>query len=81
MQMNYLKAKLDANQMIDQKVEDINHLISQNPNLSHDEKNKLISQINKLVNGIKDEIQQAINKQQIENATTKLDEVIETTKN
>ena len=44
-------------------------------------KNKLISQINKLVNGIKDEIQQAINKQQIENATTKLDEVIETTKN
>ena len=43
-------------------------------------KNKLISQI-KLVNGIKDEIQQAINKQQIENATTKLDEVIETTKN
>ncbi len=74
------KAKLDANQMIDQKVEDINHLISQNPNLSHDEKNKLISQINKLVNGIKDEIQQAINKQQIENATTKLDEVIETTK-
>lgn len=32
------KAKLDANQMIDQKVEDINHLISQNPNLSHDEK-------------------------------------------
>lgn len=74
------KAKLDANQMIDQKVEDINHLISQNPNLSHDEKNKLISQINKLVNGIKNEIQQAINKQQIENATTKLDEVIETTK-
>lgn len=44
-------------------------------------KNKLISQINKLVNGIKNEIQQAINKQQIENATTKLDEVIETTKN
>ncbi|PZP87639.1 MAG: cell wall-binding protein, partial [Staphylococcus epidermidis] len=74
------KAKLDANQMIDQKVEDINHLISQNPNLSNEEKNKLISQINKLVNGIKDEIQQAINKQQIENATTKLDEVIETTK-
>lgn len=74
------KAKLDANQMIDQKVEDINHLISQNPNLSNEEKNKLISQINKLVNGIKNEIQQAINKQQIENATTKLDEVIETTK-
>ena len=38
MQMNYLKAKLDANQMIDQKVENINHLISQNPNLSNEEK-------------------------------------------
>ena len=35
--------------MIDQKVENINHLISQNPNLSNEEKNKLISQIKKLV--------------------------------
>lgn len=75
------KAKLDANQMIDQKVENINHLISQNPNLSNEEKNKLISQIKKLVNEIKNEIHQAINKQQIENATTKLDGIIDTTKN
>ncbi len=74
------KAKLDANQMIDQKVENINHLISQNPNLSNEEKNKLISQIKKLVNEIKNEIHQAINKQQIENATTKLDGIIDTTK-
>ena len=74
------KAKLDANQMIDQKVENINHLISQNPNLSNEEKNKLISQIKKLVNEIKNEIHQAINKQQVENATTKLDGIIDTTK-
>ncbi len=67
--------------MIDQKVENINHLISQNPNLSNEEKNKLISQIKKLVNEIKNEIHQAINKQQIENATTKLDGIIDTTKN
>ena len=32
--MNYKSKTRDANQMIDQKVEDINHLISQNPNLS-----------------------------------------------
>ena len=44
-------------------------------------KKKLISQIKKLVNEIKNEIHQAINKQQIENATTKLDGIIDTTKN
>ncbi|WP_422124956.1 DUF1542 domain-containing protein [Staphylococcus caprae] len=70
------KAKLDANNEIDQKVKDILNNIDQNPNLTAKEKDKLRADLAHAVNDIKKRIDQATDKQTIADEKAKAEQLL-----
>ncbi|MGX0051773.1 DNA repair exonuclease SbcCD ATPase subunit [Staphylococcus capitis] len=68
------KAKIDANNEIDQKLKGLLNNIDQNPNLSNQEKEKLKDDLNHAIENIKNEIDRATNKQAV--ADEKLKQII-----
>lgn len=73
------KAKIDANNEIDQKVKDILNNIDQNPNLTAKEKDKLKADLEHTVNDIKKRIDQATDKQTISDEKAKVDQLLKDT--
>lgn len=73
------KAKIDANNDIDQKLKDLINNIDQNPNLSNQEKNKLKDDLNHAIDNIKNNINHAINKQAVADEKAKAEQLIKGT--
>ena len=73
------KAKIDANNDIDQKLKGLLNNIDQNPNLSNQEKEKLKDDLNHAIENIKNEIDRATNKQAVADEKAKADQLMKGT--